>query len=54
VNGAKIINTNGRQKTGELVLTNVTEHDSGTYVCDAFNGIGTAQKVFYLVVNGIP
>jgi hypothetical protein len=39
-------------KNNELKLTNVTERNAGAYICDAFNGIGTTQKIFYVVVSG--
>lgn len=37
---------------GEIVLRNVNISSEGGYVCDAFNGIGITQKVFYIIVNG--
>lgn len=37
---------------GEIQLRNVSLISEGGYVCNALNDIGSAQKVFYIVVNG--
>lgn len=37
---------------GVLQLRNVTMRSEGGYVCNAFNDIGSTQKVFYIIVNG--
>lgn len=37
---------------GGIQLRNLTLTSEGGYVCNAFNDIGSTQKVFYIVVNG--
>lgn len=37
---------------GEIILKNMSTSSEGAYVCEAYNGIGITQKVFYIIVNG--
>lgn len=45
--------SNAIESETTLTISNISALNQGSYVCNAENALGSAQKVYYLLVKGI-